>query len=136
MYIFKLLLLYLTPIFANQKCFVKLSGRFVDHMTELPCKNIVSRPRKEILSKICICINVNKYYLYIYLLYIYIYKWVNFVHDVLDVHDILGILGIIRKNNILDIIEKNSILDGALVERDIKAVGNIVNVAVVISAGV
>tara|TARA_A100001015_G_scaffold255077_1_gene296287 strand:+ start:412 stop:1149 length:738 start_codon:yes stop_codon:yes gene_type:complete len=57
MYIFKLLLLYLTPIFANQKCFVKLSGRFVDHMTELPCKNIVSRPRKEILSKICICIN-------------------------------------------------------------------------------
>ena len=72
---------------------------------------------------------------------LFIYKWVNFVHDV---HDILGILGIIRKNNILDIIRKNNILDiigkngilnGALVERDIKAVGNIVNVAVVLQGG-
>ena len=60
---------------------------------------------------------------------LFIYKWVNFVHDV---HDILGILGIIRKNNILDIIGKNDILNGALVKRDIKAVGTIVSAVVII----
>jgi len=56
----------------------------------------------------------NKYFLYI------VYKWVK--RD-------LGILGIIGKNGIFDI------LNGALVERDIKVIGDIVSVVVVIKGG-